>query len=710
MRSFVGTWVVLAVLALPSVTKASGMCEELMRPYREKIQTPIDIASFDIDCNSAELQASFQRIEKVITAVKAVPVAKATYENTVRPMLAAYSSFSIAATAAHTTTSLKVLSAPETVRLEAFEAVANDYTVTVEKTFQQSKHFYDQLSGILAREDLGAARTQVVKKLISELEANGVHLPEAVLAQSNVIKKRIAELNSDFRKRYVARLKTEVRLPLETRFEAEAPSQRLKDALAAGGGKEYVFTLAPESIEQAHFVLQYASEPSVRREFWRHFTAPFRGARSNRAIVTELVQLRTQLAQLLGFQNFASTVLPSQMVGSADGLKNFIDRLEGPYIKLLQKEFKQLNDEKGAAVDPWDVQFYAKRVERKSLAGRTIDDALGYFEYGQTLSGILDVVSDFYQLRMVRNTKYPLWNSEVQAYDLFDQRNGRKLGMLVLDLVSRPDKAEGGAFMQSLVNPGEYMDAQTGRYVDIEPIAIASANLKRPTAGPFLAPFRNWQSVIHEIGHAIHALAYRGESAMFSGVGEFPVMDFVELPSQLLENFLYEKAILKRIARDFQTGSQIPDEIVGVIQKQRALFPGIKTLGRRGLMTRFDYQIHTFETVSPEAVNLAGYLAKTNAKWTAFPYVLGITRIENNPYLFMHGYESKFHGYQYSEAQESAVMSMIHAVGIEKMSKVGVPFRDSVLSQGGFPSIREHFNGFTGKTMSPEEILKKYER
>lgn len=719
------------VLVQVANAQTPATCANLFRADGEgagaakSISPAVTMRDFDLRANTEKLEATYALVNQTLETVLKIDLKNARYENVVRPVVAALGSFYMYEELSNTVSLLKTFASDEAVLFEKLEARGSELKNKVQSQVYGSAKLYRRFERVLQNETLPADRRIVVEKMLADFRASGIGLPARTLRKIEAIKTRLSDLQIEFRKHYQARLKTKVRLPRTTRFASYAPMDRLAAALKLGDDREYVFTLAPDDVNQTHFVLQFAEDGEVRRQFFRKFASVFRGPLSNRAIVAEVVRLRAQLAGILGEKNFAATVLPTQMIGTEEDLKNFIDVLEKPYVELVRSELKGLQQMKQqdvfAAEDktlrPWDVQYYAKAQELKELNGRSIEDATPYLEFKSSLAIALRLIGDFYHLDFIRVPKLEKWHEDVRGYEVRERDGGRLLGYMYLDILARSEKPKGGAFMSNFVPAGEVM-ALDGSYTREIPVVVANANIPKAETGPTFIPFRSLQSVMHEIGHAVHGLAYTGEAAIFSGVfGHATIMDFVELPSQLLENWLYTPEVLKQLGRHYQTGLGFSDKFINeVILRQRAQVPGLRTLGRRGLMTRYDYQLHTLSADQSSALesgfDVARYLASANAEWREFAYLQAITRVENNAYLFMHDYQVKFHGYQYSEANEATVFSMAMANGLSRAPEIGLRFRSEVLSRGSLGDqngdMSALFRQFTGSPTNPADILKKY--
>jgi Zn-dependent oligopeptidase len=643
-----------------------------------------------------------------------------TFQGALEPILASLSTFKHYVGIAHLVRSLQtglpgINSESYEKSLERLEQQAIHLDSASAALTVSSKSFYLLLKEIKKDVNLTPTQRLVLDKLILESEMAGVHLPDSAKNKVSEIKGRISELKRKYSEQYLNRLNTEFKLPLNTQFAQGAPVARLNAAREAGHGEVFQFTLSPDDIDQTHFVLQYALDPSVRENFWKLFTAGGKSDNSTSLLIKEMVNLRVELAKTLHKNSFSELVLYSQMIGSVKGLTDFVDQLEAPYLNLINTELRELQELKSKAtgssevLQPWDVQFYIKLAETNRFGGGNVEQAQPYFEFNRTLKETLKLVGEIYQIKFKRSDAFATWHSDVLSFEVYDLASGKALGFLLVDFLSRPEKPKGGAFMSGMIAGGQFAGPD-GQIHNELPVAYVTVNVARPASGPILVPFRNLQSVPHEIGHAIHGLSYQLGYPLFSGVsGEYSVRDFTELPSQLLENWIFNPAILKRLGRHYQTGEVMPQNIIDIITGQRKLFPGLRTLGRRGLMTRYDLQLHGLLT-EPLGSNqtVDQYLMASNPLWNNLSYLRGVTRIENNPYLFKHGYESQFHAYQHSEALEASLFDQFLSAGLENAGSLGLRFRQNVLSQGSLGNLSEIYWNFTGGTFQPSDILKKY--
>jgi peptidyl-dipeptidase Dcp len=292
----------------------------------------------------------------------------------------------------------------------------------------------------------------------------------------------------------------------------------------------------------------------------------------------------------------------------------------------------------------------------------------------------------------------------VRVYIFKDHVSGNTSQPIYFDLLQRENKMEGANFADEIKAPGRYVSYNGTDYIQPSN-SVISMNVAADSEGHAFFTPRQVISLVHEIGHGVHFASAQNGYPLYSS--SYVPIDIVELPSQIGENLLTKPEIWRAIAHNFRSEQPLPQEWAEKLASLRYIFPALRTLARRNMMTQLDYAWHTIE--KPVTQSADEFDREALKDWQEFPYLLAVSGSSSyNPYLFMHGYQSRFHGYQWCEVLDFDDFGLFEAAGLDN-PEPGARMRALIQSRGALLNPREDHATFLGREPDPLAIIRKYQ-
>ena len=457
----------------------------------------------------------------------------------------------------------------------------------------------------------------------------------------------------------------------------------------------WVFTLhAPSYVP----FMQYSSKRELREKMLRANTSrAFRGNENdNRALVIEIANLRLELANILGYSNYAEMVLTERMADTPDKVNGLLHELYNAAKPAALRDLEKIKEtalKKGhdGPVEKWDWQYYSEILKKKLY---DFDDELlkPYFSLENTEKAVFDLATRLYGISFNQNFSVPVYHPEVKTYEVYDS-DERFLSLLYIDYHPRTGK-NGGAWMTS------YRDQRIVNGHDIRPLISIVANFTRATnSKPSLLSFNEVRTFLHEFGHALHGMLSRCTYESMSGTNV--ARDFVELPSQFMENYAFEKEWLDTWAIHYQTGEPIPEQIIRRIKEASIFNEGYACYRQLGFGF-LDMDWHSI--TSPVVTDVSRFEAEAVSKTELFPEIKGSNVSCSFSHIFAGGYAAGYYGYKWAEALDADAYSYFTEKGIFN-DEVASSFRRNILEKGGSEKPMDLYVKFRGKEPSIEPLL-----
>ncbi len=446
--------------------------------------------------------------------------------------------------------------------------------------------------------------------------------------------------------------------------------------------------------------VQYSAKRQLREEMYRAYSSRAFGKEQNdnREIVKKIVSLRREKAVLLGFSNFAEFVLEDRMLNSPGKVMDFLEEMHSESREYALRDLKEVSsyaadNNHSGEVERWDWAYYSEKLKKSKF---NIDDETlrPYFNLAEVEKAILKLSADLYRLQFEQRDDLPRYHKDVKAFNVTG-RDGEHVSVLYLDYYPRNGKS-GGAWMTA------YRDQYQSNSHDNRPVISLVTNFSKPSSSrPALITHSELTTFLHEFGHALHGMMSKCHYRSLSGTNVS--RDFVELPSQLMENWAYEKEWLDSWARHYKTGKKIPGELIYKIKESMVFNEGYACNRQLGFGF-LDMAWHTIEKdVIPDVDN---FEKKGMKKTELLSPVVGTNMSCSFGHLFSGGYAAGYYGYKWAEVLDADAFSLFKKNGIFDR-KTADSFRENILEKGGTAEPMELYRKFRGKEPSLEALLKR---
>ena len=468
-------------------------------------------------------------------------------------------------------------------------------------------------------------------------------------------------------------------------------------AKAKSKSEGWVFTLDYPSY--IPFV-QYAENRELREQMYRAFGSKgFRqNENNNEAIVKEIAELRLAKASLLGFKSHADKTLKRRMAMKTSNVYDLLDELSQHAKPVAEKDLNEVLEHAKALNGPeslerWDFAYYSEKLKKEKFA---IDDEIlkPYFQLEKVIEGAFVCAKKLFGITFKQRFDMQKYHEDVMTYEVLDEK-GDHLAVFYADFFPRAGK-RGGAWMTSYRGQNKYDGNEQRPHVSIV------CNFTKPTESkPSLLTFNEVTTLFHEFGHALHGLMANGYFESLTGTSVY--WDFVELPSQLMENWCYEKECLDLFARHYESNEPIPMELVQKIKDSANFMSGYQTLRQVSLGT-LDLSWHDLTKVGDESVK--EHENKVMGQFDLFPIVDDTMISTAFSHIFQGGYSAGYYSYKWAEVLEADAFELFQEKGIFDR-ETAKSFQENVLSKGGSEHPMELYKRFRGAEPSTKALLKK---
>ena len=594
-----------------------------------------------------------------------------------------------------------------------------------------------------ATEQLSATKQRYIHETLADFREQGADLPPEKKARAAEVQKRLAEITQQYSEHSLDATNAWDKIITDEAELAGLPASAIaaakQNAAEKGHDSAWRFTLQAPSLIP---VLTYANSDSLRQELWQAYAAIGRGKKyNNQELVREILDLRYEFAQLVGQANFADHVTARRMAASGDAALKFgeaiFDKVQTQFVDEVNalRQFKaDSTDEPRDLLEPWEVGYWA---EKQRQANYDFDEEAlrPYFPIDRVISGMFDIAQQIFGLRIEeREAQFisggttsaepqaepssqhsslksqvsssqlsPLpevWHEEVKFYDLFDAETGEQLGSFYADWHPREPK-RGGAWMNYLLSGNR--DASIGPRTPH--LGLICGNLT-PSVGdqPALLNHREVETIFHEFGHLLHHLCGEVEVKGLNGVNV--PWDFVELPSQILENWCWDRESLDLFARHHETGEPIPQDL---FDKMLAARNYMKASGNARQLSfgKMDLELHINWPQSNKK-DLDTFIKKQLAGYSAEYKTEPKSNVFNFSHLFSSptGYAAGYYSYKWAEVLDADAFTRFQKEGILNAA-TGRAFRNEILAKGNSEDPAQLFKNFMGRAPDPEALLKR---
>lgn len=466
-------------------------------------------------------------------------------------------------------------------------------------------------------------------------------------------------------------------------------------ARAAKMPGKWVFTLQAPSIWP---FLSYAENRELRKKILTAYAERCHQGNQfdNKEVAVKVAALRAERSKILGYPTFADFVLEERMAKTPDKVYGLLNQLWVPALGVARQEAKSIQgmmdeERKDEKLEPWDWRYYAEKVKR---ARYELDEneVSQYFTLDNVRAGAFHVANKLYGITFTERFDIPKYHPEVRTFEVKD-KDGSHLGVFLVDYHPRPGKRVGA--WSSRYRGQRILDGK-----DIRPIVVNVCNFTRPSAGqPALLRLEEVETLFHEFGHGLHSLFSRIHYSQLGGVPR----DFVELPSQIMENWALEPDVLKVYAKHYKTGETIPAELVGKIEKASKFNQGFMTVEYLAA-SLLDMDWHT--VTAGQAPDADQFEKAALGKMGLMPEILPRYRSSYFQHIFASGYAAGYYSYIWSEVLDSDAFQAFKEKGLFDQA-TATAFRTKILEKGGTADAMEMYKSFRGREPSVEPLLEK---
>ncbi|QEM83364.1 oligopeptidase A [Halomonas binhaiensis] len=552
--------------------------------------------------------------------------------------------------------------------------------------------------------DLDEAQRRTIDNALRDFRLAGVSLPAEKKQRAAELRSRLSTLASTFSNQLLdATQAWSLDLEDDQRLEGlpESALATLAANAEAKGLSGYRLTLDFPSF---YPVVSYANDRELRREVYTAFVTrasdqgPNAGEYDNAPIMVETLRLRRELAELLGFDSYADYSLATKMAEGPEQVLGFLDDLAARALSQGKQEFTELEafarDELGLGdIQPWDIGYASEKL-REARYAISQEQLRPYFPAPKAVNGLFAVVERLYGVQVEEDTTTPTYHPDVRFYRLLE--NGTPIAGFYLDLYAREGK-RGGAWMD---------ECRVRRRQDGQlqlPVAYLVCNFTRPVGNrPALLTHDEVTTLFHEFGHGLHHMLTRQEVADVSGINGV-AWDAVELPSQFMENFCWEREGLDLISGHVDSGDTLPDELFDKLTAAKN-FQSAMGLLRQVEFSLFDFRLH-LELAAPSAEDIQDLLNTVREAVSVVPKV-DFNRFQNGfSHIFAGGYAAGYYSYKWAEVLSADAWSAFEESGIFDAT-TGSRFRKEILEPGGARDAAELFRAFRGREPSIDPLLR----
>jgi oligopeptidase A len=551
---------------------------------------------------------------------------------------------------------------------------------------------------------LTGTRKRFLTKTLEDFRRHGAELDAAGKARLEALDVELSKLTTKFGENVLdSTNEFELVVTEEARLAGLPPTAIAAARVSAEskGVKGWRFTLqAPSYIA----LMTYLDDAAIREQVYRaHSTRATASDHDNRQITGRILQLRRERATLLGFANFADLVLEDRMAHAGKHAQQFLTELkdrtevqfraENEGLAAFRRRIEGLN---APALEPWDVGYYAEK-QRQALYDFDEEALRPYFPLERVVAGLFETVQRLYGIRVTEQPGAPVWHPDVKTYGIYDQ-DGTLLGAFYADWYPRETK-RGGAWMDAFITG---LPAEEG----FKPhLGLMCGNLTPPIDGrPALLTHRDVQTIFHEFGHLLHHCLSRVELRSLSGTSV--AWDFVELPSQIMENWCWEREALDLFARHYQTGEPIPEDLFQKMKRARNFRSANAQMRQLGFGF-IDLALH-MDYAPAEDGDVMQYARRILQEFSPAPLPPDHAMIAGFTHLFASpvGYGAGYYSYKWAEVLDADAFTRFRESGIFSRA-VGLEFREKILARGDSEDPAVLYRGFMGRDPDLNALLER---
>ena len=692
--------IILATVVLGGACKKSDKPDLSNNPFMKEWDTPYGVPPFDKIKTTDYLPAIQEGMRQQAEIIEQICENKEapTFANTLIPY--EYSGELLNKVTAVFMNLAECMNSPEMERLSdtiiPMLTRHGDDIMLNDKLFEKIKIVYDNRD----KENLNAEQLRLLEVTYKDFVRGGANVPANKQALFRDINEKLSSLTLKFGNNVLGATNSYALFVDNEEDLAGLTEGQLAAAKEAADGMEnakgkYAFTVHIPSMEP---FLQNCQNRELRKKLWTAYsTRCLDGEYSNKEIINEIVKLRLEKAQILGFDNYANYVLDDCMAQNDKNVYNLLMQVWKPALAKAKEEaalYQKMMKEDGieGSLQPYDWRYYAEKL-RKEQYDLNDEDIRPYLALDSARKGLFYVCERLYGLTFKENTEIPVYHKDVKAYEVIDDNN--VIAVVYMDFFPRESKRS-GAWMTNFRE--QYYDRDGKNHI---PVVSLVFNFTKPVGDkPALLNIDETQTLYHEFGHALHSILSRCHYPSLSGTNV--PRDFVEMPSQFMEHFAFEPEVLKVYAHHYETGEPIPDELVEKIERAATYGQGfINTELLAASILDMDY--HT--VTSPVNIKLPDYENQQMAKIGLIPSIISRYRSPYFQHIFAGGYGAGYYSYTWAAVLDNDAYQCFKDHGIFDPA-TATSFRTNILERGNTADAMTLYVAFRGHEPSIEPLLK----
>ena len=553
---------------------------------------------------------------------------------------------------------------------------------------------------------LSGAQRKEVENTLRDFHLSGIDLPAEQKQRYGEIQARLSELASQFSNNVLDATQGWTRLVGDEQELVGMPQSALAAAAQMAQLHEQQGWLLTLDIPSYLPVMMYADNRALREEMYQAYTTrasdqgPCAGQWDNSAIMAELLDLRLELAKLLGFASYAELSLATKMARKTEQVIGFLEDLASRSLPQGQAELQEIRDFAAAEygmseLQAWDVAYYAEKLKQHRFS--ISDEQLRpYFPARKVVAGLFDVVRRVFGLKVRERLGIETWHPDVRFYDIYDEQDELR-GSFYLDLYARANK-RGGAWMDTCLGRRYRRDGQLQR-----PVAYLTCNFNGPVGDqPALFTHNEVVTLFHEFGHGLHHMLTTIDVAGVAGINGV-AWDAVELPSQFMENWCWEADALAFLSGHYQSGEPLPAELLDNMLAARNFQSAMQML-RQLEFALFDFRLHMDNRAGGEGV--VGDVLSQVRQQVSVLVPPAFNRFQHSfSHIFAGGYAAGYYSYKWAEVLSADAYSRFEEEGIFNRD-TGAAFLHAILEKGGSKEPMELFRAFRGREPQVDALLR----
>lgn len=582
---------------------------------------------------------------------------------------------------------------------EEVAPMLNDYSMYVslnEKLFERVKAVYEQRDSLALEKD----QLKLLENTYRSFTRNGANLQGEDREKYSRISEELSLTTLAFQKNLLAATNAYV-LNITDSTKLDGLPAYVVDAAAESAAEKglegWAFTLDYPSYSP---FMKYCNDRELRRQMYMAYgSRAVGGEYSNCENVSKIIDLRIQSAQLLGYRTYADYALEVRMAKDAGTVNKFLADLMTPSLPYARADVKMVEDFarkngfEGDRLMGWDFSYWSEKLQK---AEYDLSEELlkPYFKLENCIDAVFDLAHRLYGINFKIREDIPGYHKDVKVYEVTDE-DGSHLALFYADFFPRPSK-RGGAWMT------EFRGQSIKDGVERRPFISIVTNFSKPTAStPSLITHYEFTTFLHEFGHALHGMLAEGRYGSLTGTSV--ARDFVELPSQIMENWGYEPEYLNTFAKHYQTGESIPMELIDKIVASKNYLSGYSQVRQLqfGLLDMAWHSLESLPQTDPVSFEKAAL-----KPYEVMPGVAETAISPGFSHIFAGGYAAGYYSYKWAEVLEADAFSLFQEKGIFN-TEVSHSFRENILSRGGSEDAAVLYRNFRGHDPEPEALMKK---